>query len=405
MRVHVPAGVEVPLKARRWSVAVAMSFVLSACGAEEIDYQSPEAMNADRRSAEMKLKLAHGDAYELVPWPVPTLPISSDAEDGGAPAVSKVVGSRADDLWIGARGNHVYHYDGATWTEVPLPAPANTGLLTVDRIASAGRGKLWIAHEYGVVRVDPSGATEDFSAQFDSLENPAVAANATSAFVQGGGWIYAFDGSGFVKVRGGVHPSLSVDRDGKLWLIADWGTVLLNGTERTEFGRIASGYPDLGVVTFGDGRAMSFRRAGQVCPSWCHPGKPPFDQTFTEAWTGQALGFGSAARVSLLSIPPPEDLDPAMSYFGEGAQRDRDGKLALVGCVKSATDARGHYVVHIWDGEALHARPIAATAECLDNHPPSKAVTSGSESHYSRPLLDGTWVLSTPSAFAMLLAP
>ena len=67
----------------------------------------------------------------------------------GAPRAGMFVGSNVRDIWAGAQ-NRVWHWNGTTWRELPVPAPVSNGNITAY-MASAGPGALWIASPNGIV--------------------------------------------------------------------------------------------------------------------------------------------------------------------------------------------------------------------------------------------------------------
>jgi hypothetical protein len=404
-------------------VALAAPF-LFACGAKVIDYVSPSDIhgngsdggNGDGGSP----TLAQGGDYQWVPYP-----------DSFPDAFGNIVGSSPNDLW-GAEENRLWHYDGNTWTEVPLHAPGNTGSLTAStspsasglrHLASAGPQKAWIAHSYGVVRVDTTGKLEDFTSQvphdaaydvgIDATADYAVAIVGVASNSAGG--VFAFDGAQFRLMP--PRPSLGSGewyytemavRDAQdVWVKdANRGIFHFDGSKWESL--YNNYFEDSSIVPFASRQAAFLQVSGEACPAWCHPSSPPYGLTDSSPWKGFLLAPDDAGVMAQtdLTIEPPV-FAPPLQYVGIVPEASKSQKLALVGCVLTQDEDLasrgypfGHYVVHEFDQTGLHERHIANPSRCDMGVPPGFTEP--------RPLLDGTWVLPPPHVAyvaAVLMAP
>ncbi len=389
----------------------AIALFVVACGGTAIEYQSPgrgEGTDGGTSGRGDGKTLGTGADYQTVP--------NNVADDT---RLQEVVGSAPNDLWGGFR-NHLWHYDGNAWSEVVLPAPLSAGNIDgegLPHLASAGPGKVWIAHAYAVARVDMTGKVEDFTAQVPHgpMSDVFVDAGPTGAaivMVVDAAVPYAFDGAAF-RPMPAFPPSdyrsmaylrvLGVNDVWAMERIFD-GYLHFNGTAWQRQAEQDSSPPG------GSARnaLVHLPIIGEVCPDWCHPDTPPHGQTTRANWSGtlRVPVAGGAFQAVTLDIPAPTDLDGSIAYRGQNHQIAKSGRLALLGCafpssdVSKASPSRGHLIVQEWDASGLHARALANPPPCINER-------TGESEDGQRPLLDGTWVVPTGGMtdLVILMAP
>jgi hypothetical protein len=218
--------------------------------------------------------LAGGADWQIVPYP---------ADDNR----SGVVGSSPNDLWAAYRPASMVHWDGKSWTTLPLPAPL--AMWDAEDYASAGAGAVWISNKSGFGRMDANGNWTDFTSEVgDVLEVESASPSAHTLVISQALRLFRFDGAHFseITISGttlgqavGAISYFRVGWDGSGWLQTK-STLLHLGT-------------DGGVQTFdytmGDTRPLIvahnsayFFSTGDdpsarasICPAgWCNPGPP-----------------------------------------------------------------------------------------------------------------------------------
>ncbi len=95
--------------------------------------------------------------YDGATWTDVPLPDDVSRPDGEAPAMFKVWGTAADDVWVVGDDN-VLHYDGADWSVVATGAgPLFTVHGAGDRVVMSGANGVWMGDADGLDDVTPEG--------------------------------------------------------------------------------------------------------------------------------------------------------------------------------------------------------------------------------------------------------
>jgi len=205
-------------------------------------------------------------------WPQPSfaewsttgrLPLRVFTDRDGLPqnAITSIVFDREGVLWVGTKDGAA-HYNGRTWTTVPMPrgCPSNW----INAILSASDGALWFGTRGGgVVRLS-QGAWTVYSAA-EGVPNPEIMSLFESSAVTGApvvlagtaGGLARFDGERFRDVPLGAEArsnrvySMFEERDGgvvTLWLGTRDGILRLRAGEWTYFSLSPNGAPSVDPV-------------------------------------------------------------------------------------------------------------------------------------------------------------
>lgn len=126
-------------------------------------------------------------------------------------------------LWATAWGQAVFHWDGSSWTSVPIPGAV--GSSSVDRVAVDRDGGVW------VVLTDSSAAGSRGVARY-----------------AGGAWrTYT---SGDVPPLSGEVLSIAAAPDGSVWVVTRTGVARFDGRSWSTFGEADIGFAHTGSVAF-----------------------------------------------------------------------------------------------------------------------------------------------------------
>jgi hypothetical protein len=341
------------------------------------------------------------EGFQPLPW---------DTQNGRC---NYVAGMSASDLWCLQQDKpRAFHWDGSSWTEIPIPPPTNDGVLQEDawhklgqKVAVAGPGALWLATTYGLARLNASSASEDRTSSLPGGLNgasyPLVSQMGTNVLVARTVEVFALGGNGFsllpsAPLDGSEVTSLWAQPDGVVWVVgsdaADSANVLrFDGSawkSATTTAGISSGSGVVPLASDFWNVFLDTERPVSYCPAWCHPDTPPFNETLSSDWRLQHVSSsGGALTAASVTVGVPADIprDGSVSYEGRGLLPSGN-QIALMGCLTARSSPTvGRWIAHLSSGQA--PGPMRQLPEAAGN-----CQQPGS---WDRPLVDGTWVFHT----------
>ncbi len=323
-------------------------------------------------------------------------------------------GMDADDVWLfGPQTNAPWlHYDGSTWSSVPLEEVKAALATEYPSCASttAGQNAIYCSSGGGVLRVESTGAVTDVSAGLPTPTHP-ITTHAT--FNVTNGVVYV----GMTDV--GDPPSQAVYRlDGDSWvaLPAIPGPVFSIVTIDDDSVWIGGTYPDPGANLEPDGYFATLEGSAWTASRFPNEGalvnlsrQVMFSPT--DVWSfvtggGVLTGNGGSATITPWQLGHYDGATwqmvevPVSDYFrvedglsaGFGMARTESGNLALF------NDNKDEIVMTEWDGSTVGESIVLGHYEWVD-----MAVVYGLT--YLGNLADGTHVFLNANGREVLLGP
>ena len=330
--------------------------------------------------------------------------------------VCNLAGMNANDLWCAAPGD-VRHWNGHSWTRVPVPGPAAKGFDGPFTLAPAGPNELWYSASTGLAHLRVSGTSEDLTAALGAPAtggalHPYLARAAGRVYllwpIAGGAAnaVYVFDGARF-QPEGSSNPAAPATAyplasgDAALWGIG--GGSVVRDLDSAWTSAIAPVDGANTTVTGADFWAVSEKPVSfgkYNCIGACNEaGSALGDGTGKNPWRLVTASSGAPTLAATeSSVPVPTDLRKAGTHYdGRTILPGKSGTVALVACVTGQVYVEAgpgtvrHVVVNEWNGVTLGP---------TRHLPPS--VPCPSAYGHPRPLDDGTWVFSIDGTIALV---